>query len=156
VTVLTRSLTALVVVSTLTAFAPAPFPKTRRDRGSEGITAQDLQGVWKAIGIEEKQTDGRMKKIPWGYTQIIIRGDHWSFRSDGKEGHALWMTLLDDARVDLRTSNRREDSVVGLAGILKRRGNTLLLLYTFPPAKRPTNFDQIPAGCRLMTLEKDP
>lgn len=154
VTFPTRGLVALLAALALTAFAPAPLPRAKRERAAEGVRAQDIQGVWRAIAIEEKQTDGRMVKQSWPTNGMAIRGDQWSFLTNGKENFSLWMKL-DGVQIDLWTSESKAGTPA-LAGVLRRRGNSLQMLYTFGgPSGRPTDFEKIPAGCRVMSLERE-
>jgi hypothetical protein len=73
---------ALVVLSGLTAFAPAPFPRMRRESNT-AVSLTLLQGKWKPISVERFGLRGEKHKA-WKGEYVRVEGNVWlSLKTNG-------------------------------------------------------------------------
>src|SRR5262245_24520075 len=77
-----RLIVALVVLSALPAFAPAPFPRTKRDDRGE-INLDRFQGLWKVESFESVIQNGRQRHTGWERTQVRVERDRWTYLEGG-------------------------------------------------------------------------
>jgi len=180
--------TALAVMALvgLTAFAPAPFIKSPRERNPGDVLAA-LQGTWSTIEKQRAGPNGRM--MNYSTTQKIrIEKDTWRTMTaaeirkgggggggpgpGGGKGKAFGRASY---KIELTTSVRptefRLKRTTGLSetdymvGILQVNGDTVKILYRLGSSAAfgnqvedvaPRSFDPVPEGWYLMTIKRDP
>jgi uncharacterized protein (TIGR03067 family) len=146
-----RVVVSLVAVLGVTAFAPAPFPKTERRNAEPPLGLNAIQGVWAAVSIDEMQ-NGKLQRISWGVRRIYVRKDVWGFDQDGSGYYVTLNSSRRPVTIDFRSSPG-ENGQTAISGVLRLQGDTLQMLYVFTqPDTRPTQFDRLRNGDRLMTL----
>jgi uncharacterized protein (TIGR03067 family) len=157
-----RVLTGLLTVCFLTAFAPAPFPRSPRRGGGEEINLQSFQGTWRAVKLEGIEQNGGKREIPWGIAAVRVQDDLWTFLNKGDTENAKYRLDIDGTKkpstIDFYsdgTPRRNQGGKPSMVGIMRRQGDTVHILYYSTGAeKRPQNFDNPPVGWWLLTLER--
>jgi uncharacterized protein (TIGR03067 family) len=138
------------------AAAPAPLPKARR--GNDAITLGSCQGVWAVDHLEVADGQGRLTKTPWGVTHVRISGDRWTLLNNDQVVADVLRIAIDasksPAHIDWlpRNSNRPED--VSFVGIVRRRGDRLLITFLGGSTNRAADFESLPAGTYLITARR--
>src|ERR1700722_14820874 len=114
-----RLVVALVAAIALPAFAPAPFPKPKKD------DQKSLAGTWSVVRYERAGNPVRAA----GSLKVQIEGDKWMFlnvNAGGAKPSTTYTITLDSkkdpASIDLTMSDAR----VKMAG-----GNKLMGIYRF-------------------------
>jgi uncharacterized protein (TIGR03067 family) len=151
------SLLALVAAS---AFAPAPFPRSvRRD---DRISYRALQGKWRVVSAVRGGKDGqRATNKP--FDGITIEGAACIFDRPfryrtpyGEEDLASVPLVLDGTRrpvaIDLGIAG--DETVLLARGIIRRKGDQLVIVLTFGGGDRADDFDQPPERHYLLTLQR--
>jgi len=90
----TRLGIALLVLLGLTAFAPAPFPRTQRRGERDEITLKTFQGRWRVAKVELTTDGGTL--VPYlamTATHVRITHDRWTFMDGGREGGSRAVAL---------------------------------------------------------------
>jgi uncharacterized protein (TIGR03067 family) len=164
-----RVLLSLAVVSTLTAFAPAPFPRPKRKPNVEGGLAV-LQGTW-TVTRTRPGADG--VRIEYPPMKLRVEGNRWTFlRQVEGEWHSsvTYLITVDDRHnprhIDLVRDHGNVLNVnqTTLKGIYAVEGNTVKFLYVLTRASargrganvdRPTSFDSPLPRAILLTLTRD-
>jgi uncharacterized protein (TIGR03067 family) len=122
-----RVVLSLLAVLGVTAFAPAPFPRTER-RGAEArLDLNAIQGVWAAVSIDVMQ-DGKLQRIPWGVRRIYVRKDRWGFDQDGGDYYVTLNASRRPVTIDFRTAPG-EKGQTAISGVLRLQGDTLQIVY---------------------------
>jgi len=172
---------AVMALAGLTAFAPAPFMKSGRDRAPRGDVLAALQGTWSVSEKQRMGPNGRLSNYKTSQ-KIRIEEDGWSFVSSfalkggkgglgglGKApvgGRPLYRIKVEPGRrrgpVVFRVKRTANDDAEYMVGVLHVSGDTIKMLYrlgsTFggrAEEKMPTNFDTIPENWYLQTLTRD-
>lgn len=155
-----RLLLAVVALAGLTAFAPAPFPKSQRDT----ISLERIQGTWKVISLEVIEKGNVPKQIDLSYTHIRVKEDYWQTLviNDGKINLDLLINerlAIDGtrkpARIDWFIFGPPRPERPGMVGIIRREGDRLRILSS-GPENRPTSFENPPIDSWLLTLQRQP
>jgi uncharacterized protein (TIGR03067 family) len=153
----TRLLFAALVLFGLTAFAPAPFPKTERERKVEGVSLDQMQGVWTVTKLQTTRSSGAATDSGSYLKEVQITGDRWSFVYREGRNNAVNYTIRIDHKIKPPQlnfyNNHLKDAQPYGMGILKREGNVVQLMYTWGGA-RATSFEQPPEGHWLITLQR--
>jgi uncharacterized protein (TIGR03067 family) len=170
---------AVMALVGLTAFAPAPFIKSGRDRNPGDVLAA-LQGTWSITEKQRAGPNGRLMKYSTAQ-KIRIEKDTWRSLSAsevngggvgggkakgfGRTSYKIELTSSvrpTEFRLK-RTSGRVETDY--MVGILQVDGDTVKLLYRLGSAAafggqvedaNPRGFDPVPEGWYLMTIKRDP
>ncbi|MBY0228808.1 MAG: TIGR03067 domain-containing protein [Gemmataceae bacterium] len=130
---------------TLLAFAPLPFPSSKKPAGLDGLW--DVGPTLRAGG----------ESPPTAKSQLLIEKGKWTFLRDGKPTVSYETTVDDKAAIptlDLRGVTAGKRPALTYLGIYKLEGDTLLYSYQSPGgagAARPTGFK--PAGPRHLTMK---
>lgn len=168
---LARLLAALAVVGCLTAFAPAPFPRTER-KVKEGDDLSLLQGTWKVVSYDRpglKVKGGGVVKFRSVITNVRIEKNQWSFMRE--LNGQLSPTVTYEMKIDPKANPRKMDLTRDLSGskyrlraIYKLEGSQLKVLYvsTYVPAggggakavETPISFENPPSSAIQYTLER--
>jgi uncharacterized protein (TIGR03067 family) len=164
-----RLFAAIVVVATLTGFAPAP--KQRPPKGPDPKEMlKNIQGTWQIIGTARVQAGGK-GRVTTSTVQIIIDGTTWQYgyagRDDVRGGvraairttGTSYVISVDTSNTPVKMDLRRPGAPSPyMRGILTLEGDTLKWCYVFGAdtdgAVRPEQFDPIPSGAILMTLKR--
>src|SRR5687768_13543605 len=91
-----RVLLAMLAVMSLTAFAPAPFPKAQR-RDVAGISLESLRGTWRAVKFESITPQGGRSEIGLWFQQVRVQDDQWFYIANGKENPS-YRIVVDGAK----------------------------------------------------------
>jgi uncharacterized protein (TIGR03067 family) len=146
-----RVVVALLAVLGVTAFAPAPFPRAERRGAGPRLDLNAIQGVWTAVSIDEMR-GGKLQRISWGVRRIYVRQGVWGFDQDGSGFYVTLNASRRPVTIDFRSAPG-ENGQTAISGVLRLHGDTLQMLYVFTqPDTRPTRFDRLRDGDRLMTL----
>jgi hypothetical protein len=152
-----RTAIALVALLCLTAFAPAPFPKTQRaGREQDEITVQTFEGTWRVAGMMRLRSDGKHTPHNWRATQIRVENGLWSFMQDD-HAYASYAIAIrhasKPASLDFYNKVNRDQPALG-QGIIRRKGDVVEIIYVFGRQQRAVSFDQPPDGQYLLTLKR--
>jgi uncharacterized protein (TIGR03067 family) len=146
-----RLLVALLALFGVTAFAPAPLP--RRGRGAQGeITLASFQGTWKVVSFDTVGPGGRRTDVRW-FQQVRVESDLWTYVVNGGNSSSYRITIegARPAALDFITPGGRG---VIMAGIIRRQGNRVTILYYSAGPPRPRSFEDPPDNWWLLVLEK--
>ena len=159
---MTRFVITALAVSCLTAFAPAPFP--RSVRLDDRISYPALQGKWRVVSAARGGKDGqRATKNPFdgltieGATCVFDRP--FSYRTPYSQEDLFSVPLvLDGTRrpvaIDLGIAS--DETVLLARGIIRRKGDQLVIVLTFGGGDRAGSFDDPPERHCLLTLQRLP
>ena len=148
---------AALVLFALTAFSPAPFPKTQRERKLSGLSLEAMQGTWIVVKLQTTNAKGLPADGGTYLKDVQIDGDRWSFvYREGRSNTVNYTIRIDDKvkppQLNFYTGGNKDGQPYG-KGILKRDHNTVQLLYTWG-GSRTTSFEQPPDGQWLITLQR--
>lgn len=160
-------LIALVALVGTTAFAPAPFLKTRRhrERGTMDLLPQ-LQGTWSITSKVRTGPNGRQTNYSTSQ-QIQFEKDTFQYtykNIKAKITPVPYKFTLDPGGPPARFRIQRTSTTPAydyMTGIITVEGDTAKMMYrlgsTGLPAKdkMPTGFDVVPEGWYLMTLKRE-
>src|SRR5262245_3010612 len=91
-----RIAVALLAVVTLTAFAPAPFPKVRRN--SDTTTLLTCQGTWRVEHLQVVGNQGQLTKTEWGVSHVRITEDRWSLLNNDSVVADVYRITIDPSK----------------------------------------------------------
>jgi uncharacterized protein (TIGR03067 family) len=150
---------ALLAVFGVSAFAPAPFPRTdRQDRETE-VSLRFLQGKWDVVSMETINEQGQRQRARWGVKGIVVQGDHWSYvYSLGGKNSTYGFNLNGSTRpasMDWYVDPFKRESEPYLFGVIRRKGSIVEILY-YPAQgeKRVTSFENPPRYWWYLTLRR--
>ena len=152
-----RLVLALLVVFGLTAFAPAPFPRSERRDSTAKISLRTLQGRWRAIKWENSRPDGKHEPDPKPPINVFVRiaQDRWTFMDGDQEGNTLVISVEPaKSAAHLNFYSRPDKQTSYGTGLLRRQGTALQLAFRWHAKERPTSFDRLPDGFWIVTLER--
>jgi len=151
-----RALVGVLVLFGLTAFAPAPFPRTGRDRRSESLSLEQMQGTWHVTKMQTTRRDGRHNESPTALKEIVISGSTWSFVYSRGRNEVRYTIRIDPnvrpPQLDFYHLCNKDTGPYG-RGILKRDGNSVQLMYNWS-GDRAISFEQPPDGHWLITMQR--
>ncbi len=155
---LLTAVVALAALTTLTAFAPAPFPKPGRRPPGRSLDARWLEGTWKVDRVERTINGGYQPARSVTSTVRVGEGK-WTFiRSAAVKGggrEVSYRLVLHTNQVPIRLDGMRANSDTPyMRGIVRRVGDTIEVLYRFN-GEHPTSFDNPPAGCWRITMRRE-
>jgi uncharacterized protein (TIGR03067 family) len=150
---LPRLLIAVLTLVCLTAFAPAPFPRARRDR--DHLDLNSVQGTWRVVSMQRSQGNRQYTTINWHISHIRIDRDEWTFLHQGNRPNALYYLSLDPGKKPghINWHNRR-GGPLSMAGLIRRNGEVIEILY-LASTIRPGSFEDPPANYYLLTLKRE-
>ena len=148
-----RLLLACLALVGATAFAPAPFPRSRK-AALEGVTVERIQGDWTILQLHMTEANGGKRDQGKSLSRIRIEKDRWTFCNSDPARPSIGYLLSIDPK---RTPVAIDLSVLGQSkpygtGIIRRKGNLMHVLYSFGK-ERPTGFENPPAGYWHLTLQ---
>jgi len=149
-----RLLVALLALAGLTAFAPAPFPKSRR--AEQAINLNNMQGTWKIISRFQyrggrKQTELQIKSSG---THIRVSGSNW-LSMEGPRTLVTWQIALDPTKKPCAVAwHFGQPQSPSWVGLIRRKGDLVEVLY-YSGTQRPTSFDAPPDGTYALTLQRE-
>src|SRR5262245_1403460 len=125
-----RLVVALVALAGLTAFAPAPLPRARRDRGPDLDLAR-FQGLWQTVRFETVRANGPTADPSWDATQVRVQGDRWTYLERGQL-NASWRIRIDATRspatIDFFHLSDR-GTVPTMIGLIRRKEGRIEILF---------------------------
>src|SRR3954454_3084690 len=150
-----RLIVALVVLSAL-AFAPAPFPRTKRSDRAE-ITLAQFQGLWKAERFESVIQNGRQRHTGWERTQVRVEGDRWTYLEGGSLNAAYRISIAKDRPAAIEFYKLGDKGELYMSGLIRRRQDRVEILFfnVDNGGARATSFDRPPLGWWVLTLRRD-
>lgn len=175
------ALLGLVVLLGTTAFAPAPFLKPDRRNGADTELLTRLQGTWRMTAKQVMTPDGlgnmstrqhvRIEKGQWQFvsTKGPPKGGAGKGGFGGKAGKkgpgVTYRIVLEPGGMPRifrlkRTNFNDEEYAFGILGF---EGTRLRVMYRMNyedpdierPAFPPANFQMVPQGWYLLTLERE-
>jgi uncharacterized protein (TIGR03067 family) len=155
-----RTIVALLALTALTAFAPAPVPRSKRDLDRDGIDMRRFQGTWKVISMEIVQPNGGLHRLPdWGErgtTGVRVSEDRWTYLVNGRDSSSYLMNVEPGdkpAAINWYVGQQKDNP--GMVGIIRRKGDRVTILYyATTPSQRPKTFDNPPNGWWILTLQR--
>jgi uncharacterized protein (TIGR03067 family) len=147
---------ALLVLIGLTAFAPAPFPKSGRRGQSDEITLQSFQGRWRVTNMQSSRGNGQHVPYNWNVTHIRVTSNRWEFVS-GNAGGSFMTISIDPARkpAHLNFYNGPADKNVHGVGLIRRHEGKVQVIYTWGnETVRPTFEPPVERGW-IITMVRD-
>jgi hypothetical protein len=148
---------ALLVLLGLTAFAPAPFPKSGRRGQEHEITLQSFQGRWRVTNMQSSRANGQHTPYNWNVTHIKITDNSWEFVSGNAGGGGNGLIIsIDPSRkpAHLNFYNRGSDNVYGV-GLIRRHEGKLQVIYTWGGENVRPTFDPPVERGWIITMVKD-
>jgi uncharacterized protein (TIGR03067 family) len=153
----TRLIVAVVALSGLTAFAPAPLPRARRARGPDFDLAR-FQGLWKVATVETVTRRGKYAEDGWGATQVRVQGDKWTYFERGQR-NASYRIRIDPtkapATIDFFHLDDKEGRPYVFGLIRRKEGGIEILFSSMTLGQRAGSFDAPPLGWWVLTLRPD-
>src|SRR5262245_50589079 len=126
-----RLIVALIALAALTAFAPAPLPKTSRRTDPNLLTVANFQGDWTAVSFDYVGAGDQLSPIGLWFQGVRIRGDHWIYLVNGSESSTYRITIDNNTRpaaIDYYEVQGKPEKP-GMFGIVKRQGSRVTILY---------------------------
>lgn len=151
-----RIVLASLALCCLTAFAPAPFPRTGRTTGSAGLNVESLQGTWRVVSMRRTRSNGQHQDHKWDTNAIRIQKEQWGFGTNGNVSNTYTFAIdasRTPATIDWYTEGAKGGGVRGM-GIIRRVGKRIEIVYYFGGSQRATSFESIPDNFYLLTLER--
>jgi uncharacterized protein (TIGR03067 family) len=151
-----RVAVSLVVVLALTAFAPAPFLRKKRDGGP--ISLKGFQGKWRWAKVQDVVKGGVLKDSNSGrVTHVRIAGKRWTFLPDNYPGANLDIAIdTTKSPAQLTFYQPTAPGKVYGVGLIRRQGGSVQVLYTWGgEERRPKSFEKMPVGYWLSTFIRD-
>src|SRR5262249_45708971 len=128
---MSRVLTALTALMTLTAFAPAPFPRPVRREGGMEMSLKFLQGRWRIVRFEEMNNGLRVRKEDAAIPFVHVEGERWSYLyKDGSTNNSFPVAVTagrGTVAIDWFTRGPRR---LDMFGLVRRRGDTVQIVGT--------------------------
>lgn len=150
-----RLVTALLVVSGLTAFAPAPLPRGRTR--SETLSLETLQATYQVVRKESIANNNQKSVFDSGIRQIRIQGDSWTLLGVNGQQLGNYTITIDGskkpARIDWYNLGKPREGTPLWSGLVKREGENLLISYSSGNTT-PSDFASLTSGSYLYTLRK--
>lgn len=148
---------ALLALAALPAFAPAPFPSSRRARLAPLVAS--LQGTWRLEKLERATIGGSLDRVTSSTVAVRVVDARWIMLSDNEGEDGTLGFRLDSTKqpVQIDFSIRDDDgSRPYSAGILKLDGDSLTLVWmpVEESSNRPTNFDELERGTYRAVFRK--
>lgn len=147
----------LALTTGCVAFAPAPFFRPSRHGGPDGISLPAFQGRWRVVSMRQTSATGQHKPYPWNVGHVGVKGDEWTFEYDNGNGATAYQLAIDAAKqpahLDLWSRGERPTPTPG-QGIIRKRGDTVEIIYIFGANNRPASFDRPPDNQYFLTLRR--
>jgi hypothetical protein len=89
-----RVVVAVIALFALTAFAPAPFPRMRRESNT-AVSLTLLQGKWKPVSMERFGLRGEKRKEQFTGSVRVV-GEVWSFLETNGEVNTQYPLVIGD------------------------------------------------------------
>jgi uncharacterized protein (TIGR03067 family) len=154
----TRPLFAALVLAGLTAFAPAPLPRSQRGKGDGALSLSELQGTWTVTKLQMTRGNGQLTDSRAQMSQVRISGDRWSFVYGTGPADVNYTIRVDHRlrppQLDFYRLTSKDTEPYGV-GILRRDGDSVQLVYTWG-GSRAASFESPPEGHWLITLRRAP
>src|SRR5947207_3139453 len=90
---MTRTALALIALSSLTAFAPAPFPKPARRDADAAFSVAQLQGKWKITAFATYDANGRKMESTL-VDGVRVEGAVWTFLNLGDTENCKYTLVI--------------------------------------------------------------
>lgn len=145
---MTRTALALLAVSTLTAFAPAPLPRRKAAPGDE-MSLSYFQGYWEFTRFDETAS----------VKGVRIDGNRWTYVNRDGSDNARYTIVVGRGRgpvaIDWHDGKGRPPYFLGL---IQRDGGTIHIIYSVGarPQDRPATIAGAPKGWLVMKLRRGP
>lgn len=149
-----RLLLAVIALGLLTAFAPAPFPRTSRGPRDE-MSLRFCQATWEVVDHEYYTRDNVKSKSPWSVSHVRISGSRWTLLERGQERGSYTIAVdgtTKPAQIDWFPLEQPNAATLW-RGLIKREGDRVLILYS-SPGNRASDFDSVRAGSFLITVRR--
>ena len=157
----------IIVALCLTAFAPAPLPRRARAEDRYAIDLNSFRGTWAVVSMEIVRAGGppHTKLNDWGEevksgtTGVRVEGNRFTYLGWSGTGGSYRVAIdasRQPARIDWFTDpNERQGEVPGMLGLIRRDGDTVVILYySTNPERRPTKMEDPPEGWWILTLRR--
>jgi uncharacterized protein (TIGR03067 family) len=143
---------------TLTAFAPAPFPRSRPRSDRAALSLKELQGLWQVVRRESVTSDENLPVQETRATSsVLIHGSKWaSFDIEGLEMSRYTIAVhasARPARIEWSLAGKCGEVKQPWVGLLRREGGYVQVLCA-RPGEQALDFEAMPSGSVLITLRK--
>jgi hypothetical protein len=158
---MSRVLTALTALVTLTAFAPAPFPRPARRENTAEMSLRHLQGRWRIVRFEEMNNGRRVRREDDAVPFVRVEGERWSYlHKDGAVNNSFPVAVNSGrgaVAIDWFTPGPRR---MDMFGLVRRQGDTVQIVATsgresVAARRRPSSFDHLAPDWWVMTLKRE-
>src|SRR5262245_61419326 len=96
---MTRATFALIALIALTAFAPAPFPRSgQREDSNTAISLARFQGKWKVESFEVYQQGGNKHRSGF-IERVIVKGDQWILSHADDKPHYTYRIVIKPSKL---------------------------------------------------------
>jgi uncharacterized protein (TIGR03067 family) len=131
---MSNRLWVFLALSLVVGFAPAPFPRSGRERPRNDLDR--LQGTWEVI--EARQSGSPLDVYVGGRVQVV--GKRWSFFQKGEQvSHYSWDLDLNARATPAAMDFNGVDGSTSSRAIYRFDQDTLTLNYA-PDGERPSRF----------------
>jgi uncharacterized protein (TIGR03067 family) len=155
---MSRIAAALLALSLLTAFAPAPFPKTQRRVAVTEISLATFQGTWRVTSMRTARANGAHTPYTWEVTHVRITKDQWEYMENGRsQGPRLFGIDPTKKPAHFNFLNRGPGmDTVSAPGLIRRQGDRIDIIYTWgSPEVRSPSFEAPTDGHWLLSLQRE-
>jgi uncharacterized protein (TIGR03067 family) len=152
-----RRVIVSIAVLGLTAFAPAPFPRTER-RDADAIDLQRFQGDWKAVSFDEVGPNNQRTAIGLWFKGVRVNGERWSYLSAERNEVQWFRLVLHGDRRPATIDFLRQNDVPGspyMIGLVRREGRRVTIAYYWTPTVRAASFVDVPPKWWVLVLERE-
>lgn len=143
---MTRAALALLAVSLLAAFAPAPLPR-RKPAAADEMSLSHFQGYWEFTRFDETAS----------VKGVRVEGNRWTYVNRNGTDNARYTIVVGKGRGPVPIDwHDREGQPPYFLGLIQRDGGTLSLIYRVGarPQERPSAIAGAPKGWSVMKLRK--
>src|SRR4051812_23438792 len=154
-----RLIVALAALGGLTAFAPAPFPKTERRGERDLVTLQSLQGDWRVVSFDEIGQNGQLSNVMW-FQGVRVAGSRLRYLV-GNQEQTPFRIVVDGkqrpAAIDFHNDPppRPGPDRPYMVGIVGRDGARVKIMYYWTtPENRARSFESMPPKWWILVLER--
>ena len=153
---------SVAILACVTAFAPAPLPRSPRLADRE-VSLRTLQGKWRIVSLRRAHQGGTSAVPYFRYAEVTIDGNQWAFDRPfllrGPYGEDEFPSLVigidptrSPAAIDFSDPNGEQGRLA--LGIVRRDGDRAEVVFAFGDRARAASFSGPPVGHFVLKLRR--